>query len=205
MYPNETHNTADNLMKISKINDQLYLSGVFPMDQNSHCLRDKNIKYILCCVDTRYAQPIHEKIIKNDPEITILYLPYNDIVNQNLWQTNWDNIKITSPNTNHNNQLLKYYKGRPMIEIGYHFINHAIQTGNNILVHCMAGISRSVSLVIYYYMKKMSKKMDDVLKYIRSKRAIADPNESFKRQLSLYEKKRDTFTESDATHIIKNL
>lgn len=47
------------------------------------------------------------------------------------------------------------------------------------LVHCAAGISRSVSIVIFHLMSKWGVTADEALRQIRKSRAIADPNDSF--------------------------
>lgn len=43
---------------------------------------------------------------------------------------------------------------------------------SNVLVHCVAGISRSVTLVVAYIMKKHGRSFDDVLGEVRRKRPI---------------------------------
>lgn len=42
----------------------------------------------------------------------------------------------------------------------------------NVLVHCMAGVSRSVSLVIAYLMKYRGMRFEDALNLIRSRRPV---------------------------------
>src|SRR5438132_4444955 len=93
------------IMRISKITNNIFLSGIYPMDENEKIIQILDIKYILCCVDKKYVEDVHNKIMLNNPNITILYLPYNDDVYQNLWQPNKNLIKITSYVTdidNHN-------------------------------------------------------------------------------------------------------
>ena len=53
----------------------------------------------------------------------------------------------------------------------------------NILIHCNAGISRSVSIIIYYLMKKHNYKFDDALKHIQKIKEDANPNHQFKQGL----------------------
>lgn len=85
-------------------------------------------------------------------------------------------------------QHFKYYN-KPMIEIGYHFIDNAISENQNILIHCMAGISRSVSITTYYFMKKYNTSFHEALLFIKKKRFIANPNISFQNQLLKYQNK----------------
>lgn len=67
------------------------------------------------------------------------------------------------------------------------FIEDALKDPNNkILVHCVAGISRSASLVIAYVMKSRSMDYTEARELVVQKRRIVDPNEGFVRQLVLY-------------------
>ena len=60
------------------------------------------------------------------------------------------------------------------------------QCSGNILVHCTAGVSRSVSIVIAYLMKEKNMTYDDALSFIKKKRPIANPNKSFIYQLKYH-------------------
>lgn len=196
------------LTQISKITDRIFVSGVYPLDDDVSIIKKLDIKYILCCVDKKFVADVHNKIILDNPNVTILYLPYNDDTYQNLWQSNKDIIKMTSYMTNNINrdklfQMMNLYQNKPMIEIGYHFIDIAVSDGQNILVHCMAGISRSVSLVVYFLMKKYHLPFNLAYEKVRTLRTIAAPNSSFKSQLIKYEQMRDKFTEEDANNCIK--
>jgi len=198
------------LSKISKITDNIYLSGIFPLDENYELVKQLNIKYIVCCVDRSYISEIHDRVMVDNPDIIIVYLPYNDEISQNLWKKNIDDVDIikyvtSSEEYNLLRDQLKHYHNKPMIEIAYHFINNLPVSDKNILVHCMAGISRSVSMVAYYLMKKYHMTYNDALKYIKNKRKIANPNDSFKMQLQKYQKKRELFDEKDANIIIHSI
>ena len=63
-----------------------------------------------------------------------------------------------------------------------------IKGKEKILVHCMAGASRSASIVIAYLMWSKKMKYLDALDEVRRKRFIVDPNDGFKDQLMLFEK-----------------
>jgi predicted protein tyrosine phosphatase len=52
-----------------------------------------------------------------------------------------------------------------------------------VLVHCRAGISRSVTIVVAYLMKEKGWDFTTALKYVKSKRSLADPNIGFCLQL----------------------
>jgi hypothetical protein len=199
------------LSKISSITKNIYLSGIFPLDEDVNLVKQFNIKYIVCCLDRNYIADVHDKLMTSNPQLTILYLPYIDDVKQNLWKRNNSNIQISkfSNSIEDYNSLrrnMEIYEDRPFIEIGYHFINNALESDDGgVLIHCMAGISRSVSILTYYLMKKYNLDYDTAILMVKKNRSIANPNDSFKQQLKNYHQKRERFTSSDADNIIKSL
>lgn len=56
-----------------------------------------------------------------------------------------------------------------------------------VLVHCVAGISRSATIVIAYLMKEMGMDYADAYNYVKERRRIINPNSGFKRQLRQFE------------------
>ena len=201
---------TNELLTISKITNNIYLSGIFPLYMNCDLIDKLQIKYIIACINKNDIEAIHYNIIQKNPNITILYLPYNDNLQQNLWIPNNNLIKFLKYNISmHDYDILmkkiNTYKNKPLIEIGYNFMDYVISSNNNILIHCAAGISRSVSLITYYLMKKYMLPYDKAIEIIRIKRNIANPNNSFKLQLLLYQDKRDRFTQIDANNIINNI
>lgn len=69
------------------------------------------------------------------------------------------------------------------------FIHSAVVSGGCVLVHCNAGVSRSVSVVIAYLMKHYGMSFDEAFKFVKSKRSFVRPNVGFVEQLKLYEAK----------------
>lgn len=69
----------------------------------------------------------------------------------------------------------------PTCEIAYDYIEK--NNGKTILVHCQAGGSRSVAVVIYYIMKKYNKTFDDSHAFFISKRSNININRGFLSQL----------------------
>jgi protein-tyrosine phosphatase len=67
-------------------------------------------------------------------------------------------------------------------------IERAKEDGN-VLVHCRAGISRSVSIVLAYMMKTYRMSLDEAIHHVKNIRRIANPNIGFLKQLSEYEEK----------------
>lgn len=76
----------------------------------------------------------------------------------------------------------------------YNLIQHIeqvcdfIEEGEVVLVHCHKGISRSVSCVIGYLIKKNNWSYGEALEFVRKRRPVAYPNPGFRRQLKTYKR-----------------
>jgi len=70
-------------------------------------------------------------------------------------------------------------------EPSYRYISGVIRLNPNakILIHCRAGISRSVSIGVYYLMRSRGINYDDALQIIKERRPIARPNSWYEKQL----------------------
>ena len=66
-------------------------------------------------------------------------------------------------------------------------LNYIKEKDEKVLVHCMAGASRSATIVIAYLMWKEKKSVHDELNFVNSKRFIF-PNPGFLSQLKTFEK-----------------
>ncbi len=66
------------------------------------------------------------------------------------------------------------------------FILEGCQKGN-VLVHCAAGISRSTTCLLSYYIKHRNMSMQEALSLVRKSRPIATPNSGFQVQLRKFE------------------
>jgi dual specificity MAP kinase phosphatase len=71
----------------------------------------------------------------------------------------------------------------------YRFIRNAIDNNEKVLVHCVAGISRSPAIVISFLMRYAHMNMNDAYEFVKSKRSIVSPNLNFMGQLLQYEQK----------------
>ncbi|MCO5554690.1 hypothetical protein L7F22_008223 [Adiantum nelumboides] len=69
------------------------------------------------------------------------------------------------------------------------FINEARQSGGAVLVHCFAGRSRSVTVVVAYLMKTYGMNFSEALDLVRTKRPQAAPNPGFILQLKKFERR----------------
>uniref|UniRef100_A0A8C3MLI1 Dual specificity protein phosphatase 15 n=1 Tax=Geospiza parvula TaxID=87175 RepID=A0A8C3MLI1_GEOPR len=64
------------------------------------------------------------------------------------------------------------------------FIHQCRLHGGNCLVHCLAGISRSTTVVVAYVMVVTELSCQEVLDAIRTIRPVANPNPGFRQQLA---------------------
>jgi protein-tyrosine phosphatase len=155
---------------MDQIIPHLYLSNWNYSNDISE-LQKKNIKAVI----TIETSPKPEYILKyyKDNNIDFLYLPLYDYPTENIY---------------------KYF------DISYEFIKRHIDKGENVLLHCMAGVSRSATLVLNYLVRKnltenisLKKCVDctvaSCLKYIKLRRPIVNPNPGFYNQLNAYAKR----------------
>ncbi|KAL8182561.1 UNVERIFIED_CONTAM: hypothetical protein K2H54_058219 [Gekko kuhli] len=68
------------------------------------------------------------------------------------------------------------------------FIHECRLRGESCLVHCLAGVSRSATLVVAYIMTITDFGWEDALSVVRASRSCANPNTGFQRQLEEFEK-----------------
>lgn len=69
-------------------------------------------------------------------------------------------------------------------QVSSDFIMNAIKNGGTVLVHCAMGISRSVTILMYYLMKTLHISSEEALQMVRNCRPIAQPNPGFMEQLN---------------------
>lgn len=67
------------------------------------------------------------------------------------------------------------------------FIHAARLREGNVLIHCLAGMSRSVTVAVAYIMTATNLNWKDALKVVRAGRAVANPNVGFQTQLQDFE------------------
>jgi len=202
--------TVQDMEVISQISPRVFLSGIKPLERSPELLKRLGITHILSCVDRKHIGMIQDKILRMDPSITILSLPYRDENTQSLWVPN-RGLASLSKSVSGKEELARLqrqivsYRNKPLIEVGYRFIDSALQEGGKVLVHCMAGISRSSSALIYYMMKKNNEDFQEALQRLRKNRSIVCPNNSFCLQLMRYQIIRQAYTEDDSRAVIDYL
>ena len=68
-------------------------------------------------------------------------------------------------------------------------IREKVENGNGVLVHCMQGASRSVTIVAAYLIKYHNMSGEDALVFMKNKRSCVNPNEGYRVQLEEYEER----------------
>lgn len=66
-------------------------------------------------------------------------------------------------------------------------IRRAVLDNKGVLVHCMQGASRSVSIVAAYLIKYHHMSAEDALTFMKKKRSCVNPNEGYREKLKEYE------------------
>lgn len=98
----------------------------------------------------------------------------------------------------------------PHFTKAFQFLDKVRESGGCVLVHCLAGISRSATVAIAYVMKCLKMNSDEAYRYVKSKRATISPNFNFLGQLLEFEKQLqkdfvlELKPESTSTHLLNN-
>ena len=79
---------------------------------------------------------------------------------------------------------------RASIVIGAQLINSALAAGRRVLVHCMQGVSRSVTIAVAFLMRHRGATLLDALRQVKRVRKYAYPNLGFLLQLMSMEQSR---------------
>ncbi|XP_073512509.1 dual specificity protein phosphatase 8-like isoform X2 [Phyllobates terribilis] len=75
----------------------------------------------------------------------------------------------------------------PWLGAAVEFIGKVELVNGKVLVHCLAGISRSAAVAIAYIMRSMGLSLDDAYRFVKEKRPTISPNFNFLGQLLEYE------------------
>jgi len=70
----------------------------------------------------------------------------------------------------------------------FDFIHEHRKNGRGVLVHCMAGVSRSATIVIGYLMRYQNMDLKTAYQFVKKKRTCIGPNKGFIQQLMQYDK-----------------
>jgi hypothetical protein len=158
---------------ISQITPSIYLSG-YRGANNLKELNKRNIKYVINCTNTLpnyFENDISECGCVNTstesqstPANNIVYLrlPIDDTYDQSI---------------------------EKFFDTTYNLIEKSIKEKKSILVHCYAGMSRSSTILIAYFMRKNKMTFKEAFEFVKSKRSIVEPNPDFRKSLLAFEKR----------------
>ena len=151
----------------NKVIDGLYLGSVTALQPSN--INEKNITRVVQTakgLESFYPKVgVNVRTMEAAGKIEVLRLDWDDVSNQTLI-----------------NQLPSAVR----------FIYNSKASGHTVLVNCAQGKSRSSSLVIAFlmsvYPNEMGADFETALKFVRSKRFIAEPNVGFASQLKEFSK-----------------
>lgn len=102
-----------------------------------------------------------EKMEKNNKELKFLRLGWSD----------------------HSQQVIYEKEKYDTLEQCILFIEEGLSNGENVVVHCAQGKSRSGTVAVAYIMASLDMGVKDSLEYIKKNRPMVEPNEGFMSQL----------------------
>jgi len=76
---------------------------------------------------------------------------------------------------------------KPHLEGACNYIDRALRSGRNVLVHCQQGVSRSAAIVIAYLIRNHGMSFDTAHALVKRKRACVKPNPGFIQALQEWE------------------
>ncbi|KAF7356106.1 Phosphatases II [Mycena venus] len=76
---------------------------------------------------------------------------------------------------------------QPHLEAACNYIRASLARGDNVLVHCQQGVSRSASIVIAYLIRDRSMTYDDAFDLVKQRRQCIKPNSGFVKALREWE------------------
>ena len=115
---------------------------------------------------------------------TLKKLNINNVISavigfDNIYNSDINHLSLTLID-NESQDIIRYF------EISNHFIDNIVEKKEVLLIHCIAGRSRSVTLLLAYLIYKYKYSVDEALQLVKEKRDIIEPNANFIKQLHIY-------------------
>jgi protein tyrosine phosphatase len=149
---------------INEIIPNLFISN-WETSNNINIITNYNIKAVITL--TSFSKPENVSNFYKNNNIDFLFIRIDDSPSENIYQ---------------------YF------DLTYEMLDKHIKNKENVLVHCMAGISRSSTIILNYMLRKMymsstpnlcpCKMVDTSLQIARNNRHFINPNHGFKTQLT---------------------
>ncbi len=116
--------------------------------------------------------------LKTDAILSVLENDYIEIIREsiNLAGTNKDWLAINIRDDKTQNIVQHFEKA-------FEFLDRMEKENKKCIIHCQAGINRSATIALAYYMKKTNTKLFDAYEHLISKRRGIIFNNGFRKQL----------------------
>ena len=98
----------------------------------------------------------------------------------------FDNYNYLIINVIDNEYNYKYNNISKFFDQTNQFIENSIKKNENVYIHCIAGISRSATIICAYLIWKYNMTVDESINKIKQSRNIINPNKYFREQLHNY-------------------
>lgn len=140
-------------------------------------LPNNKVIYIGSLFDAQSLQELYEREIA----FVLTVAEISPFSSENMNKTNLYHLQISIPD----HPSVEIFK---FLQVCFDFLDDSLKDSLITLVHCMSGISRSVTICALYIMSRFGMDDDQVLHYIRQFRPQANPNIGFRHQLMLFQR-----------------
>jgi predicted protein tyrosine phosphatase len=157
--------SEDALDSLSQITEHIYLSN-YNTAHNTKLLLEHDIRNVVTLSASPFASPF-------TPLVPTQRIKHEELGGEQLLISAIDCMKYPIID-NH------------FVEV-YDFIEECVSKNQKVLVHCVAGVSRSPTMVIAYLMKKNRWSFEQAYSHVEKQRPFIEPNPGFLEQLQAME------------------